>query len=145
MSKVADISSKIKSLLCIENEKFEDVLEKFYRAILTFLEEIEEFREEIVDYDDIYQFEVEDIGFYFWISVNNEEIVFERGVNKNYDIKFILSKPLVLKVITKELEGFDAYMRGLIKAKGPLEYALRFKNFLKQIIIYITYFIEKKK
>jgi len=143
MSNTNKISSIFKVLFSAKNEEFKDYLDQYFEKTIGIIGSIDEFQENFFDYDDIYEIYITDIDFQCWVRIKKGKITYGKGVKKNSDIKFKLTKDLLLKIVKLEIQPYDAYMRGLIKKDGPLRYALRFRNFLNEFIQYFSYFLQK--
>ena len=119
-----------------DDEELIAILNRLIKFMVNYVNNSEELREEIRDYDDIFQIIVSDINFNFWIRVSNGTIFYKRGINRNASFKVIYTKKLFIKIIKREKEGTDAYMRGKIKVDGNLTQALKFIKFFRFFMKY---------
>ena len=118
------------------NEEFISVLNHVIKFGVNFINNTEELREEILDYDDIYQIILTDINFNFWFRISNGTIRYKRGINRNASFRVIYTKDIFVKILKREIEGTDAYMKGKIKVDGNLTQGLRFMKLFRLFMKY---------
>ena len=114
-----------------------DFLDRFIRFGITLIHTTEELREEILEFDELYQFHFSDISFNFWIKVSNGKVTYKKGYNENNSIRIYFTRDLLLKIFKEELGGTEAYMKGLLKIHGNLSHAFKIKKFLRLLIDYL--------
>lgn len=143
MSNTNKISSIFKVLFTAKNKEFKDSLDQYFKKTIGIIGSFDEFQKIFFDYDDIYEIYITDIDFQCSVRIKKGKITYRKGTKKNFDIKFKLTKNLLLKIFKRRVQTYDAFMRGLIKIDGSLRYALRFRNFLNEFIQYLSYFLQK--
>ncbi len=135
-------TQKIKALLDeLSNSSKEDskeLISKYFQRIAALVSVIKEMQDHLKDYKDIYQLTIDDIDLNCWFEIKNGTIRYEEGVNEKYHLKFLLSKDVLLQIVKLENTPFDAYMKGLIKIRGNISYTIRFRNFINDILEYLT-------
>ena len=137
------IISIIHKLSKANNNDFKTLLEYYIQKLIVLISEIREIKEVLQDYIGIYQICFADRDLEFYFQINQENIIYQNGVYEDYSIKFVITKDLLLKIFKMEIQTYDAYMRGFIKAEGDLSYLIRFKNFLNDCTKYLSkYFSE---
>ncbi|MFX1279045.1 MAG: SCP2 sterol-binding domain-containing protein [Promethearchaeota archaeon] len=120
------------------NEEFITALNRFIMIAVNLIKEIEELKEEIVDYDDIYQILISDINFNFWIKISNGTIIYKKGINREASFRVKYEKDIFIKILKREMAGSDAYMKGLIKVDGDLTQGLRFIKLFRLLLKFIN-------
>jgi putative sterol carrier protein len=113
------------------------ILDKFIKSIVNIIEKTEELKEELIDFNETYQFHITDLNFSFWINAIKKQITYEMGINEDATLRVFFTKDILSKVLTKEMGGIEAYMKGLIKIKGNLSHAIKIKNYLSHLIKYL--------
>ena len=63
------------------DEEFVEVLDKIIKLGVSVARNTEELREEIMDYDDVYQIYITDLNFNFWLKISKGSIVYKKGIN----------------------------------------------------------------
>ncbi len=63
-------------------EEFITTLDRIIKLGVSIIKTTEELREEIIDYDDIYQISITDINYHFWFKVSNGTIRYKKGINR---------------------------------------------------------------
>jgi len=124
-------------------EEFITALEKIIRLGVSTIKTTEELREEIIDYDDIYQISITDINYHFWFKVSNGTIMYKKGINRGASFRVRYGKDIFIKILKREMYGTDAYMKGKIKVDGDLTQGLRFIKLFRMLIKYINNGIKK--
>jgi len=120
------------------NGEFIEVLDKFINLAINKFITTEELREEIIDYNDIYQILITDINFNFWLKVSNGSIIYRKGVNRNASFRVKYTKNLIINILKREMYGTDAFMKGIIKVDGDLSQGLRFIKLFRILIEYLN-------
>ena len=120
------------------NEEFIAALNRFIMIAVNLIKDFGELREEIVDYDDIYQILITDINFNFWIKISNGTIIYKKGINREASFRVKYEKDIFIKILKREMEGSDAYMKGLIKVDGDLTQGLRFTKLFRLLLKFIN-------
>jgi putative sterol carrier protein len=115
-----------------------DILDRFIKVAIELIRTTEELREEILDYEEIYQCYVTDMGYDFWIKVSKGNVTYKKGLNEAATLHIYFTKDIILKLFKKEIGGFEAYMKGLVKAKGNLSQGFRFRNFLGLLLTFLN-------
>jgi putative sterol carrier protein len=126
------------------NEEFITALDRIISFAVNIVKNTEELREEIIDYNDTYQISLTDINFNFWFKVSNGSILYKKGINRSATFKVRYTKDVFIKILTREMEGTDAFMRGKIKVDGNLSEGLRFTKIFRLFIKYIENGIKKR-
>ncbi len=139
------INTKIRELSTVSNEKFKILINKFLNTLVEILATSNQLKKEFIDYDGIYQICITDINFNCWFKLNKGIIIYQKGINKESNITFYIKKGLLLEIIRLKKGASDSYMKGLIKLKGDLSYALKFRNILNLIVKYIIYITKNEK
>ncbi len=125
------------------DEEFITALDRIISFAVNLVKNTEELREEIIDYDDIYQILLTDINFNFWLKVSNGSIMYKKGINRSATFKVRYTKDIFIKIFKREMAGTDAYMKGKIKVDGNLSDGLRFIKIFRLFIKYIENGIRK--
>ncbi|MFW9973498.1 MAG: SCP2 sterol-binding domain-containing protein [Candidatus Odinarchaeota archaeon] len=118
--------------------EFISLLDKIIKFAVNKFSITEDLREEIVGYNDIYQIIVKDIDFNFWLKVSNSSIIYKKGINRNASFRVKYTKDLLVKILKREMNGTDAYMRGIIKVDGDLSQGLRFIKLFRIFLEYLN-------
>jgi len=106
--------------------KFEYVLNKIIKEVVKIMNSTEELKEELMGYDDIYQTDVTDAEFNYWLEVSDGKLIYEKGFNPQAQFTMIFTKDLFIKILRGEISGTDAFMKGKIKVEGSLSQGLRY-------------------
>ncbi len=69
------------------NEEFITALDRIISFGVNLVKNTEELKEEIMDYDDIYQILLTDINFNFWLKVSNGSIIYKKGLIEELHLK----------------------------------------------------------
>lgn len=125
------------------NEEFITSLDRIIRLGVSIIKNTEELREEIIDYDDIYQISITDMNYHFWFKVSNGTITYKKGVNRAASFRVKYKKDTFIKILKREMQGTDAYMKGKIQVDGDLTQGLRFIKLFRIFIKYINNGIKK--
>ena len=124
--------------------EFIAVLDKIIKFAVTKFKSTEELREEIAEYDDIFQIIITDINFNFWLSVSNSSMIYKKGINRSTSFRIIYTKDIFVKILKREMYGTDAFMKGLIKADGDLSQGLRFIKLFRLFMKYLNNGFKKE-
>jgi hypothetical protein len=132
-------------VLGLENndEEFIAAVDRMIKFTVAIIKGTEELREEIKDYDDIYQVLITDIDFNFWFKVSGGSILYKKGINRAASVRIRYQKDTFVKVLKRELEGTDAFMKGKIKVDGSLTQGLRFTKLFRLFIRYVNKMVQK--
>jgi len=114
-----------------------DILDRFIRIGISLIHATEELREEILDFDELYQFHFSDINFNFWIKISQGKVTYKKGYNENNSLRIYFTRDLIVKIFKEEIGGTEAYMKGLLKVQGNLSHAFKIKKFLRLLIEYL--------
>ena len=123
-------NSIIDELETIDTEKI-TTFNRFLEFGFNLVQTTQELREEILDFDNIYQFYVNDINYEFWIKISKGSIIYKEGVNENSDLRIFLTKNLIIRLTKLEITIIDAYMKGLLNMQGDISQAVKFRNLIK--------------
>ena len=124
-------------------EEFITALERIIRLGVSIIKNTEELREEIIEYDDIYQISITDINYHFWFKVSNGTILYKKGINRGASFRVKYKKDIFIKILKREMQGTDAYMKGKIQVDGDLTQGLRFIKLFRIYIKYINNGVKK--
>ncbi len=124
--------------------EFIAVLDKIIKFAVDKFKITEELREEIIEYDDIYQIIITDINFNFWLNVSNGSIIYKKGINRSASFRIRYTKDIFVKILKREMYGTDAYMKGIIKVDGDLSQGLRFIKLFRLFIKYLNNGFKKE-
>jgi len=127
-----------------KEEEFIAILDKIIKMGVNFLQNTEELREEIMDYDYIYQIQVSDINFNFWLKVSRGSIMYKRGINPNATFRVNYTKDIIIKILKSKMYGYEAYMKGIIKVDGDLAQGLRYIKVFRLLLKYIKNNFKKE-
>ena len=105
---------------------------------VSIIKNTEDIREEILDYDDIYQILITNINFNFWIRVSNGTIIYKKGINRQASFRVKYKKDIFIKILKREMSGTDAFMKGKIKVDGNLTQGLRFIKLFRLLLKFIN-------
>ncbi|MFX1569758.1 MAG: SCP2 sterol-binding domain-containing protein [Promethearchaeota archaeon] len=136
-------SSVIHSLENHDGE-FIAILEKIIKFAVNKFNSTEELRDEILDFDDIYQIIVTDVNFNFWLKVSNGSILYRKGINRSESVKIIYTKDIFVRSLKCEMSGIDAFMKGIIKVDGDLSQGLRFTKLFRLFMKYLNNGFQKE-
>jgi putative sterol carrier protein len=114
------------------------VLDKFIKFVVDKFINTQDLREEIEEYNDIYQIIVSDLNFNFWLKISNNSIIYKKGINRNASFTVKYTKNIFIKILKRETYGSDAYMKGLIKVDGDLSQGLRFIKLFRMFLVYLN-------
>ncbi len=114
-----------------EDTKTIATITRFLEFSINFIQSTQELREEILDFDNIYQFYVNDINFELWIKISNGSIIYKKGINNNSDLRIFLTKNLLLRLIKQYITITEAYMKGLLKIQGDISQVVKFRNLVR--------------
>ena len=126
------------------DEEFISVLERVISFAVNIIKNTEELREEIIDYDDIYQILLTDINFNFWIKLSNGSIIYKKGINRNATLRVRYTKDIFIKILKRDMGGVDAFIKGKIKVDGDWGKGLRFIKIFRLFLKYIENGKKKK-
>ncbi len=121
-----------------KEEEFIAILDKIIKLGVNFLQNTEELKEEIMDYDYIYQILLSDINFKFWLKISRGSIMYKRGINPNATFRVSYTKDIIIKILKREMYGSEAYMKGIIKVDGDLTQGLRYIKVFRLLLKYIN-------
>jgi alkyl sulfatase BDS1-like metallo-beta-lactamase superfamily hydrolase len=125
------------------DKEFITALDRVISFGVNIVKNVEELREIIIDYDDIYQVLLTDINFNFWFKVSNGSIMYKKGINRSATFRVRYTKDIFIKILKREMEGTDAFMKGKIKVDGNLSEGLRFIKIFRFFNKYIENGIQK--
>ena len=114
------------------------VLDKFIKFAVDKFMSTEDLREEIEDYNDIYQIYIRDLDFNFWLKVSNNSVIYKKEINRNASFAVNYTKDILIKILKREMNGTDAFMKGLIKVDGDLSQGLRFMKLFRLFFLYLN-------
>ncbi len=126
------------------DEEFVEVLDKIIKLGVSVARNTEELREEIIDYDAVYQIYITDLNFNFWLKINKGSIIYKKGINRSASFRVKYTKDLIIKILKREMSGTDAFMRGLIKVDGDLAEGIRFTKLFRLFFKYLDQSFKKK-
>ena len=104
---------------------------RFLEFSINIIQNTQELREEILDFDNIYQFYVNDINFELWMKISKGSIIYNKGIDDNSDLRIFLTKNLLLRLIKQDITITDAYMKGLLKMQGDISQVVKFRNLVR--------------
>jgi putative sterol carrier protein len=125
------------------DEEFITVLDRVISFAVSIVKNTEELREEIKDYNDIYQILLTDINFNFWLKISNGSIIYKKGINRSATFRIRYTKDIFISIFKREMAGTDAYMKGKIKVDGNLSEGLRFIKIFRLFIQYVEKSLRK--
>ncbi|MCK4382160.1 MAG: SCP2 sterol-binding domain-containing protein [Candidatus Lokiarchaeota archaeon] len=123
-----------------DSPKFEYVLDKIIKAVVKIMNNTEELNEELVGFDDIYQTNVVDANFNYWLEVSDEKLTYKKGVNPKALFKINIDKDIIIQILRNKVSGTDAFMKGKINIEGSLSQGLRY---IKLFRIFVKYLKKK--
>ena len=118
--------------------EFIALLDKIIKFVVTKFKSTQELREEITEYNDIYQIILTDINFNFWLKLSNGSLYYKKGVNRSASFKVKYTKDIMVKILKREMYGTDAFMKGIIKVDGDLSQGLRFIKLFRLFLKYLN-------
>lgn len=129
------------------DEEFVEVLDKIIKLGVSVARNTEELLEELTDYnyDAVYQINITDLNFNFWLKISKGSIVYKKGINRRASHRVKYTKDLIIKILKREMSGTDALMKGLIKFEGDLAEGIRFAKLFRLFFIYIDQSFKKKE
>jgi len=123
-----------------DSPKFEYVLDKIIKAVVKIMNNTEELKEELLGFDDIYQTNVVDANFNYWLVVSDGKLTYEKGVNPKALFKINIDKDIIIQILRNKVSGTDAFMKGKINIEGSLSQGLRY---IKLFRIFVKYLKKK--
>ena len=120
------------------NEEFISALNRFIMFAINVIKNTQDIREEIVDYDDVYQILITDLNFNFWIRISNGNILYKKGINREASFRVKYKKDIFIRILKREISGTDAFMKGKIKVDGNLTQGLRFTKLFRLLLKFIN-------
>lgn len=120
------------------NDELIVVLDKFIKFAVDKFKNTQDLREEIEEYNDVYQIIVSDLNFNFWLKISKNSIIYKKGINRNASFTVKYTKDIFIKILKREMYGSDAYMKGLIKVDGDLSQGLRFTKLFRMFLVYLN-------
>jgi len=127
-------------LLEKDEENFNSILERIIKAGVAIVNNAIELQEEISGYDDTYQTSILDVGYNYWLTLRQGKLEYGRGIHPKATFTVSYSKDLIIKILKKEINGTDAFMKGKLRADGDLSQGL---HYIKIFRLFIKY-LEKK-
>ena len=137
ISRVKRVNPAIKELEK-NDDQFMEILMQLGHELLTIFRRYDSLKEEIEDYDEVYQITIEDLKEDIWIEVKNGEISFNRGIHPDASLRMRFTRNTMLRVLKQEMNGADAYMRGLMKVEGTLTEGFRFYSMVRHFFIHLN-------
>lgn len=131
------------------NNSFKATIEKFIKVAIKIANESEDFKDELILYDDfIYHIYIYDIDYNIWIKKKGTSLSFSSSFyeenSENVEIlHFFLTKNIMRKILIRKVQVSDACMRGLIKINGNLSDAMHARNLWKIFLACMDYLAEK--
>ena len=119
------------------NEEFVSALDRVIRFGVNIVNNIEELRKEILDYDEIYQIYITDSNFNFWIKASNGSLLYKKGINRKASFRVRYKKNIFINILKHKMYGTDAFMKGKIKIDGTLTQGLKFIKLFRLFIQYM--------
>ena len=123
-----------------DSPKFEYVLDKIIKAVVKIMNNTEELKEELLGFDDIYQTNVVDANFNYWLEVSDGKLTYEKGLNPKALFKINIDKDIIIQILRNKVSGTDAFMKGKINIEGSLSQGLRY---IKLFRIFVKYLKKK--
>jgi putative sterol carrier protein len=123
-----------------DSPKFNYVLDKIIKAVVKIMNNTEELKEELLGFDDIYQTNVVDANFNYWLVVSDGKLTYEKGVNPKALFKINIDKDIIIQILRNKVSGTDAFMKGKINIEGSLSQGLRY---IKLFRIFVKYLKKK--
>jgi len=123
-----------------DSPKFDYVLDKIIKAVVKIMNNTEELKEELMGFDDIYQTNVVDANFDYWLEVSDGKLSYKKGTNPKALFKIIINKDIIIQILKNEISGTDAFMKGKINIEGSLSQGLRY---IKLFRIFVKYLRKK--
>ena len=123
-----------------DSPKFEYVLDKIIKAVVKIMNNTEELKEELLGFDDIYQTNVVDANFNYWLEVSDGKLTYKKGVNPKALFKINIDKDIIIQILRNIVSGTDAFMKGKINIEGSLSQGLRY---IKLFRIFVKYLKKK--
>ena len=114
-----------------EDTEIITIFTRFLEFSINFIQNTQELREEILDFDNIYQFYVNDINFELWMKISKGTIIYKKGINDNADLRISFTKKLLLRLIKQDITITEAYMKGLLKMQGNISQVVKFRNLIR--------------
>ena len=127
-----------------QDEELITVLDQIIKYSVNLFKNSEELREEIIDYNEVYQIFITDLNHNFWFRVSRGSIIYKKGINRSATFKVKYTRDIILKILKREISGIDAYMKGILKVDGDLIEGLRFTRLFRLVFNYIYEEFKKK-
>lgn len=126
------------------DEEFITGVDRVISFAVNIIRDTDELKEEILDYNDIYQIILTDVNFNFWIKLSNGSIIYKKGINRNATLQVKYSKDIFIKILKREMGGTDAFIKGKVKVDGDWGEGLRFIKMFRLFLKYIENGTHKK-
>jgi hypothetical protein len=120
-----------------DDEKFLSVIDRIINAGVKIVNNTEELKEELREFEGIYQTYVYDANFSYWFEVSEAKVSYKRGVNSKAPFSCYFTKELFIKILTRELSGTDEFLKGRIRVDGDLSQGLKYVKFHRLFFKYI--------
>ncbi len=121
-----------------------NLLYNFIKLGIKLVQNTTELKEELLNYDNIYQVQISDLDFNFWVKISKGSLTYSRGINFNATLDFTFTRQLLVKLIKEEITFSEAYLKGLLKMHGNLSQAIKIRNLINYFIRYLkkTYYLD---
>jgi len=139
-----NIFNSIAEQLTDPNQNLSVILDRFIKFAVNLVNTVGELQEEIIDKNFVIQMNITDVGFNFWLRVDNGKVIYTKGVSEEATIKADLTRDQVIRMIKGELKATDAFMKGNLKASGSLGHGLLFIRIFRLIIKYLNENTKRK-
>ena len=107
-------------------DKFKSIFDKFLKFAIGIIQSTEELREEIGEEFEIFQTYITDMEIQYWFQVGDGNISYGQGIHESPSVEIWMTKEMILQVLKGDLMGTEAYMKGILKARGSLTQGLRY-------------------
>ncbi len=128
--------------LSFDEERFSKAIDKYLGLCLRVIKDLKEFREELEDIDEIYWICLTDINFSLWLKVSKGIVEYGIGKPEKAQFECEMTKKVLIKIMTRQISGLDAFMRGVIKTKGNLSQGIRFIKLFRLFHQYVNALYE---
>ncbi len=127
------------------DDAFKTNIDKLINIGIKIANKSKDFQDELRLFGDIlFHLYLKDIDFNIWINNTDGSLAYntsfyEPESEKTRTIHFILTKNILKKIFTKDLDAAEAYMKGLIEFEGRYSDAMIAKNLLKTYFYYLEH------
>lgn len=123
--------------LAKNDKEFIRAVKQFIKLGIRLSKNAPELNEILDEMDGVYQTHITDVNYHFYFKIKDREAEFHEGIHDSPDFSVWVTKELTVKMLSRELTGVDAYMKGIIKARGSLTQGFKYIKFYRNLTNYL--------